>query len=120
MSLRAIRDSFHSQFLNCRNVNNLIHSDDFELAYQRATSKARNEIKKAIDRQDKVVIKNFISEQLANITPFHELTLRNLRIIGQNIGIKEYWKKDKLTLLEEIENVVQRLKSNGQRVSVQS
>jgi len=113
MSLKAIRDSFHTRFLNCRNVNNLLRTDDFELAYNIATKEERKYITEAIDRGDKDALKAFIDEGLSRMTPFHQMTVRRLRLIGRNLRIKDYWKKDKIILLEEIKDVVKRLKESS-------
>ena len=113
MSLKAIRDSFHTRFLNCRNVNNLLRTDDFELAYNKATLAERQDIEKAIDRGDKEAIKAFIDEGLLRMTPFHQMSVRKLRLIGKNLRITNYWTLDKIKLIEEIRDVVKRLKETG-------
>ena len=113
MSLKAIRDSFHTRFLNCRNVNNLLQTDDFELAYSKASKDERLDIEKAIGRSDKEAIKAFIDRGLLRMTPFHQMSVRKLRLIGKNLRIPNYWIKDKIILIEEIRDVVKRLKETG-------
>lgn len=113
MRLRTIRDSFHAKFLNDQRVLYLIRSDDFEVAYKNANKDERKAIEAAVERADKETLVAFIKKKLAELTPFHQLTLRQLREIGRNIQIEEYWNKDKVTLLREIEDVVTRLKASG-------
>lgn len=119
-SLKIIRDNFHSQFLNIRNCNNLIQGDDFEVAYKAATPEDRRHIKKAIAEYDKNLIKKFIDTQILKLSPFEKLGIRKLREIGQNLRISNYYSMSKSDLIEEIKNVVSRLKANGERVPFQS
>lgn len=113
MSLKTIRDSFHAQLLNYRNTGRLIESDDFAIAYGNATATEKGEIRNAVKRVDKPAIRKFIKDQLLKLTPFYQMTLKQLREIGRNTRIPDYWKKDKATLIEEIEDVVARLKEGG-------
>ena len=113
MSLKAIRDSFHTRFLNCRNVNNLLRTDDFELAYNTSSRDEQIDIEKAIDRGDKEAFKAFIDLGLQRMTPFHQMSVRKLRLLGKNLRIQNYWILDKIQLIEEIRNVVKRLKETG-------
>lgn len=119
MRLKAIRSSFHARVLNFRNVNNILHSDDFAIAYGNATRQERHEIERAIDRADKATIVHFVKKKLLTLTPFHQMSVRQLREIGRNVRLPKYWEKDKTTLIEEIEDVVKRLKEGSERVSVQ-
>ena len=118
--MKTIRSSFHSQFLNIRNCNNLIQGDDFEVAYKAATPEERRQIFKDIKDGNKESIKNFIDRQLSKLTPFEKLGVRKLREIGQNLRIENYYSMSKADLVEEIKNVVSRLKANGKRVPIQS
>lgn len=113
MRLKTIRDSFHAKFLNHRSVLYVLDSEDFAIAYKHATTQEQKEIEAAIERADKETLVKFIKEKLLQLTPFHQMTLRQLREIGRNVKIEDYWKKDKGTLLKEIENVVTRLKKSG-------
>ena len=113
MGLEAIQADLHAQFPNVRNTNRLIQSDDFAIAYNNASPKERRLITKAAHRIDKVTINKFIKKQLLSLTPFYSMGIKQLREIGKNIRLDEYWCKDKITLIEEIENVVARLKKSG-------
>ena len=118
-SLRIIRDSFHAQFLNIRNCNNLIQGDDFEIAYEAASVQERRLVMEAIERLDKTKIKDFIDDKLVKLTPFEKLGIRKLREIGQHMRITGYQSMSKPELIKEIKNVVSRLKGNGERISFQ-
>ncbi|MEA1999820.1 MAG: hypothetical protein U9N61_10945 [Euryarchaeota archaeon] len=114
MRLKTIRGSFHAQFLKHRQVSYIINSDDFAIAYFNATELEQTEIGQAVQRADKETLINFIKTQLLKLTPFHQMALRQLREIGRNTQIPDYWKKDKATLIKEIEDVVTRLKTSGE------
>ena len=118
MRLKTIRSSFHARVLNFRNVNNILQSDDFAIAYGNATSQEQHEVEQAIDRADKAAIVKFVKAKLLKLTPFHQMSVRQLREIGRNVRLPNYWEKDKTTLIEEIEDVVKRLKEGGERMSV--
>lgn len=111
MSLKTIRDSFHVQFLQIRNVHRLIRSDNFAIAFSNAVKSEKEKVTKAIVRFDKDSINKFIKNQLQTLTPFHQMNVRQLREIGRNIRLPVYWEKDKITLIREIEHVVARLKA---------
>jgi len=112
MSLKTIRESFHAQFLQIRNMHRLIWSDDFSIVYNSASKEKQKEIKSAIERNDKLSLRKLIKEQLNKMTPFHKMGIRALREIGKNLRLPNYWRKDKGTLIEEIEHVIQRLKED--------
>ncbi|KKK52344.1 hypothetical protein LCGC14_3105880, partial [marine sediment metagenome] len=63
MSLKTIRDSFHTQSLNVRNIHRLLHSDDFAIAYGNATKNEKERISKNIIHFDKNNIRKFIRKQ---------------------------------------------------------
>ncbi len=116
MSLKTIRDSFHTQLLNYRNTHRLIVSDDFTIAYENASVTEKGEIERAVKRVDKLTVRRFIKCQLLKSTPFHRMTIKQLREIGRNIQISEYWEKDKITLIKEIEHAVKESEKNSKRV----
>lgn len=113
MKLKTIRDSFHAEVLNYRKVLYVLESDDFAIAYSNATSREQREVQQVIDRADKRALVKFVKAQLLKLTPFHQMSVKQLREIGRNVRVPDYWKKDKITLIEEIENVVSRLKKSG-------
>jgi hypothetical protein len=113
--LKILREMFHNQFLHIRNCNNLIQSDDFEIACKLAKDGELDEIMLAIAELNKDRIRSFIEDKLGVGTPFEQLSIRKLRAIGQNLKIPSYERLNKLTLIEEIKNVAERLKKNCER-----
>lgn len=113
MRLKAIRDSFHSQALKSRQLDRIISSDDFTIAYSNATDNEKKVVEQAIFRLDKTYVIEFVKKQLMHLTPFHQMGLKMLRDIGRNLSIPKYWEKDKISLIKEIENVVARIKKSG-------
>ena len=105
MSLKTIRDRFHSLLLHIRSTNRVIQSSDFAIAYDNATEEERARLESALDINDRDAIKNFIKAQLATMTPFHEMKVKQLREIGRNVRLPEYWLLGKQELIREIENV---------------
>ena len=113
-NLEIIRNNLHLQFLHTRNFNNLIQSDDFEVAYNAASKEERKKIWSAIERNDKRTIRNFITNQILKLTPFEKLGIRKLRDIGSHLQIKNYYNMTKFQLVEEIKDVAKRLKETSQ------
>lgn len=112
MSLKTIRDSSRSRFLKARSINRAIQSDNFTIAYGNASADEKEIFIKAIERLDKDSIRELIKKQLQTLTPFHQMGVKQLREIGRNIRLSEYWKMGKMTLIQEIEDAVSRLKEN--------
>jgi len=119
-NLKTIRDLFHGQFLHIRNCNNLLQSDNFEIAYSLASSEERDEIFIAIAESNKDKLKSFIIDKISEGTPFEQLNMRKLREIAQHWKICKYNVLNKLSLVEEIKNVAKRLKDDSERKYIQS
>lgn len=117
-SLKIIKSNFHAQYLRIRNINNLLQSDNFIIAYNASDKKEKDALSRAIERQDKNFIKFFIGQKLLEAEPFEQLPMKKLREIGQYLSIDKYHYLNKLSLVEEINNVIQRIKShsNGKRI----
>lgn len=118
--LKIVREVFHAQFLHVRNINNLLHSDDFEIAFNLANDNQKQKILITLVELDKDSIKNFIEEQIAESTPFEQLNIRRLREIGKYMKIKDYHVLNKMTLIDEVKRAVQRIKENSERKYLQS
>lgn len=112
MSLMTIRDSSRTRFLEIRNFYRIIVSDDFAIAYDISTDCEKNELLGLIENLDKRSLRTFIKKQLLTLTPFHSMGVRRLREIAKNVGIPMYWNKNKATLIEEIEDVIERIKDD--------
>ena len=113
MNLETIRHSFHLQFLNHRNVDALINTDNFSIAFKCATGKEQETVTLYIEKADKKFLQSFVAQKLQTLTPFHRLGVRALREIAKNVGIKNRRLLSKSTLIEEIEDVAKRLKEGS-------
>ena len=118
--LKIVRELFHAQVLHVRNINNIINSDNFEVAFNLSSDKEKHNVLKIISELDKDGIKNFIDSRLSNGTPFDQLNIRKLRDIGKHMRISNYHVLNKMSLIEEIKNVTERLKENCERKCFQS
>lgn len=113
MSVETIRDEFRKKVSRYRSFLRLLNSDDFAIAYGHASVKEQLEMRKTIEHADKNTLHTLIDSQLLRLTPFHQMSTSKLRRIGQNIRIPKYWRKNKSTLIKEIEDVVKRLKEGS-------
>ncbi len=120
MSLERLRSTTHKLYLQVRNCNHIIQSANFEIAFNLASNFERKGVESFIQNLNKAGILKFIDEHLEDSTPFEQMGIRKLRAIGQHMKIRNYNRLNKLTLIEEIENVVTRLKENSKRSHIQS
>lgn len=118
--LQMVREIIHNHFLNVRNCNNLVQSDDFEIACNLSNTEDMDEILLALGEMNKSRIRQFIENKLGVGTPFEQMGIRKLRDIAKHLKIKQYQYLNKMTLIEEIKNVASRLKENSQRKHLQS
>lgn len=118
-SLQATRDYSHAAQCLVRNCNNLVQSDNFEIAYKLSTKLEKQLISEAVERFSKDHIKSFITRKLLEGQPFEKLSIHKLRDIGRYLSIENYSKMNKLTLIEEVQNVATRLKENSERKRIQ-
>jgi hypothetical protein len=120
VSLKAIRDSFHSQLLKHRNFETFLQTEDFEIAYRESTVDEKKNIGEVVKEVDLNRLKEIVRDKLKSLTPFHEMTIRDLRKIGSNLAVKSYAKLLKKDLIKEIEDVVHRIKANSNGSRIQS
>jgi hypothetical protein len=120
VSLETIKDSFHSQLLKHRNFETFLRGEDVEIAYEKASDEEKKQIELVVKDVDLDKLKEIVRRILKSLTPFHELTIRDLRKIGSNLAIKSYAKLLKKDLIKEIEDVVHRIKTNRNGSRIQS
>lgn len=78
--LESLRNDLKAQMLHYRNLYNLIHTDDFEIAFNEATKDERLAIKDAISKGNKTAIMGFIDDKLTKLTAFELMSIRKLRL----------------------------------------
>ncbi len=120
MNLARIRSDAHTRYCNARKVEYLIQSDDFELAYTAADPDQRDQLIRCVGMDYLGGIKVCIQEVLIGLTPFHRMGIRRLRSIGKQMRVKNYFAMNKQTLVQEIQDEVDRIKKSSERVTNQS
>jgi hypothetical protein len=120
MSLESVRERCTEVTRNARNVKRLVDSDNFTIAYNDATKYMKDRVESAIRYHDKDYLRDFITNSLRKMTPFHSMGVRSLRKIAKNLSITGYWSMDKETLIKEIADVITRLKKSGKQLLFQS
>lgn len=111
-SVKILRRDSHTRCLNARNIDRILFTEDFKIAYNAATLKERFEIELVVNRQDIKILKIFIKDQLAKLTPFHRMKIRQLHKVAKNCKIPGYIHLNKATIIEELENVAERFKNS--------
>lgn len=114
--LKELREAVHYSFLNIRNTEYIVYTDDFELTYKDAPKEYRDSIDVAIKQGNNNYLKKLIKERLLELTPFNKMTLRQLRVIAKHNSVLNYGILSKVNLIKEIENVVKRLKKNSKQM----
>lgn len=118
--MKKLKEEVHEFFCLVRKCRYLVYSDNFEVAYKAATKKERVQIQKHVKESNREAIKLFITDKLLKGQPFDQMTIKQLRNIGQHLGIKDYYKLTKADLIGEVENVAARLKKSSERKRIQS
>lgn len=119
MSLKELRISSQAQLCHARNLDRLIRSDEFEIAYTAASPIRRVYVRNLIDRGQKGSVRNFVREEMLILTPFHRMSVKRLRKMGQRLGVRDYNSLNKQTLVEEIQIEIDRIKENVERIALQ-
>jgi hypothetical protein len=117
--LETFRESFHARFLTIRQTRYLINSGDFEVVFEAATSDEQEIFWEASTSGNIKLLKDTMATVLMRLTAFDRMTIYQLREIGRHQRIPNAHRLSKLNLIQEIKNVVQRLKENGNGKSVQ-
>ena len=112
--METIRELLHAQYLHMRNCRNIVHSDNFQIAYELSNEEERHEVLLAIAEGHKEKIRDFILSKIKNdAEPFEQLSIAKLQEIAQHIGIPYYKDYQKLRLIEEIrKNVTERIEKS--------
>lgn len=119
MSLRVLRTNSQTQLCHARNLDRLIRSDEFEIAYNTASSARKIYVHSLIECGQKAGVRDFIKEEVSTLTPFHSMNMKRLRKMGQRLGVGSYNSLNKLTLVEEIQNAIDRIKESAERIALQ-
>ena len=119
MSLGRIRTNLHAQYCKARQFHYLVESEDFGLVFESATPNKQKYVRTLVRLGDMTNIKKFIREELLKLTPFHQMSIRQLRQMGQRLRVRGYNTLHKGTLVQEIQHAVERVKESSQRIPYQ-
>jgi len=112
MGLGKIRNDSHAQYCKARQLNYLVQSEDFGLAYEQATQQRREFLFCCVLEKDLPRVRYFIREELAKLTPFHQMSIIRLRDMAKRFRVPEYHRLRKDELVREIQNEVDRVKKD--------
>jgi len=112
-SLEAARTDLHARHCKARNLHYLVHSNDLEVAYLGATSERKLVLLQLITIGDLTSIRRFIKKELLELTPFHRMSVSQLRTIGKRLRVENWYDLRKNTLVERIRDEVKRIKANS-------
>jgi hypothetical protein len=119
LTLKNLREKYHEIYLLHRNIDNLIHNDNFEIVWKDCSEEELIWLEHMISRNNLSGLKTFTTEKLlSQSVAFKKMSIRKLRNIGQYLKIENYQYITKLTLIEEIENEIERIKKDSKRKSV--
>lgn len=106
MSLFSLRFKIKDNYKYWARLNYIAESDDFYIAFKMATQEQREKLEKVIGTREAIFeYKMFLNSKKAEeFNAMQRLGVRKLRPIAKSLGIKNYFKMNKLTLLREIEH----------------
>lgn len=107
MNVADLRLHVRTHVLDARAFERTVEADSFRAAFEIATERERDEIKQAVFTKDHPALKNLIRKI---VFLGSQPTLRELRVWAKNLGIKDYMRYRKDTLISLI-----RTTENGQK-----
>lgn len=99
------------KFLASRRVHHIVESDRFKRAFDNSTQEEKDIIEKLINKGDYTNLKLMVSKILNKY--LEHMPMRNLRAIGQQYGIKEYYVLTRNQLVERIRDAKKRYSENA-------
>ena len=105
MNLESIRADYLNLCRLIRNINNIIQNDNFEIAFNSSSPTERETLLQAISEDDIDSLKQTIRNKLEG-TDYERIGIRRLREIGKELKITNYHLLNKMTLIEEIREVI--------------
>lgn len=110
MEILTIRSKLHLRLCKIRAIYRVVFSLKFELAFNRADSENKSKVETMISNQDAEELENWLKRQ-ADRT-IEELTMRELRSMGQRLGVKNYNNISKGLLIAEVRRLEYARKNN--------
>lgn len=110
-TVSELRRASHDLACRARAVSRLVWSDEFAAAYARASDDGRAAAARLIRSSDRAGLDAWVSRQRGAGTGGADpgtLTLRELRALGQRLGVRRYNQLPKAQLLSEIAHATKR------------
>ena len=115
--LKDLRKISHGQLLETRQVDFIIQSDEFEVAWANSSPDERIKLRGYITERNKIALKNYVTTKIYSLSPFHQMRVRELRKICRNLNIRNFATLTKNQLIKEIEHEIDRRKKSCTRSS---
>ena len=103
MTLTSLRVNAHNRSCRVRAVSRLVSTDEFEAAYLQADATGQDAVLELIKKENYEGVKTWVYNIRAS-QDIAAMTLRKLRLLGQKLGVKDYYRLPKVLLLSEITN----------------
>ena len=100
MELKSIRMDLHSQMLTTRALYRCVLTSQFEEAFANTNDLGREELKKILDSGNQLSLQRWI--EMYRDTSCN--TMRELRLLGQRLGVTGFQYLSKSSLLSAIRN----------------
>ena len=120
IGLTQLRSKVEEEFRKWSSINYFVQSATFKFIYDGATVEGKKKLMVAAMSGDQQYFKKFIQKRKEELEPFEKLSYRKLRSIAKNLRIVEYYRMNKVTLVEEIKNEINRIKADTQQIIDQS
>lgn len=101
-TVSEIQLALHAQLNNTRSLHRLVCLPEFEEAFKTANEEQRTIVKKLINTGNREGVEKWLAIQHRDKVDFESLTMRELRVMAQQLGIKAYNFLPKASLLSEI------------------
>lgn len=100
--LLVIQQGLHSKVNDLRALQRLATSEDFEVAYERASNEQRRVVTRLVADGDRCGVQEWLSLQELCSVSVEDLTVKELRRLAASLGIAGYQLMSKASLLSQI------------------
>lgn len=86
-----VKAVLHTRLLRTRSIIRIVESSQFERAYDGAVDEQRGVAQGIINNLDLKGLKQWLQRRLGEIVAVEEMSMRELRKLGQRLGVKQYY-----------------------------
>lgn len=104
--LQTLRSGHRNKICEARSIDRTINSDEFATAFEKADDLSREAVSGIVRNGNKAALEDWL--RVARQTSHAEMSLRELRVVGQQLGVRHYNRLPKALLLSEIQNATKR------------